>query len=207
MLAVDLISKYFPDLSEKQQSQFDLLPRIYQEWNDKINVVSRKDIDELPVRHILHSLAIAKAKPLPEGSTVLDLGTGGGFPGIPLAIFYPSIRFHLVDSVGKKIKVVNEVIDHLSLSNITAEHIRAERVKDTYDFVVTRAVAPARQLFNWTHQRFKKDITAEQGIIALKGGDLTDELSALKRPYQEIAIADIFEEDFFETKKVIFIPM
>ena len=204
----EALNTYFPDLSAEQKDQFKAIGPLYSEWNEKINVISRKDIDELYTRHILHSLAIVKFLQFVPSSRILDLGTGGGFPGIPLAIYFPACHFHLVDSIGKKISVVKEVAKALDLTNVTAEHARVERVGGQYDFIVSRAVARSRQLFQWTHQKIsrKNQNTLENGWILLKGGDLTEEMQELKRPYQEVAIPTYFTEDFFDTKKIIYIP-
>ena len=171
--------------------------------------MSRKDIDQLYERHILHSLAIAKFISFSPGSEILDLGTGGGFPGIPLAILFPESRFHLVDSIGKKIAVVNEVANALELDNLTAEHQRVEKVKEKYDFIVSRAVARTKQLFIWTHQKIKKEGINEidNGMILLKGGDLNEEMKEFKRPYSQTNLSDFFQEEFFETKKIIYVPV
>lgn len=205
---VEIILKYFPSLSAQQQSQFEQLYDLYKEWNSKINVISRKDIDELYVRHVLHSLAIARLIQFTNGTKVLDIGTGGGFPGIPLAIYFPKSDFHLVDSIGKKIKVVEEVSSSIGLKNLTAEHQRAEKVKGQFDFVVSRAVARTKILFQWTHQKIKQENINQlsNGLILLKGGDLDEEMKEFGRPYQQIDIRDYFEEDFFDTKKLIYIP-
>lgn len=203
----NIIHKYFPDLSENQKSQLDQLGDLYVYWNEKINVISRKDIDELYERHVLHSLAIAKFIDFQKGSQILDIGTGGGFPGIPLAILFPESNFLLVDSIAKKIKVVNEVAQSIDLTNLIAAHKRAEQVKQTFDYIVTRAVAKTKQLINWSHQLIEKnDAQTHSGYILLKGGNLSEELKEIKRPYQEINISDYFKEDFFETKKIIYIP-
>jgi 16S rRNA (guanine527-N7)-methyltransferase len=206
---MDIILKYFPDLTEKQKDLFSQLQELYTIWNAQINVISRKDIDALYEKHVLHSLGIAKVYQFAAGSKVLDVGTGGGFPGIPLAIMFPEVQFHLVDSIGKKIKVVNEVSAALGLTNVTAQHERAENVKGTYDFVVSRAVTRMKPFIGWIHQKFeKRSINAlDNGILYLKGGDLEEELSEAKRPYQEHLLSDFFEEEFFETKKVIYVPM
>ncbi len=206
---MDIILKYFPDLSEEQKAQFDQLLELYTFWNAQINVISRKDIDALYEKHVLHSLGIAKVIDFAAGTKVLDVGTGGGFPGIPLAIMYPDVQFHLVDSIGKKIKVVLEVTNALGLKNLTAQHERAENVKGTFDFVVSRAVTKMKPFIAWIHQKFEtRSINSlDNGILYLKGGDLTEELKEAKRPYQEHLLSDLFDEAFFETKKVVFVPM
>lgn len=200
--------KYFPDLNDHQKEQFSQLEELYTEWNEKINVISRKDIDELYVRHVLHSLAIAKVMKFKPGSKVLDVGTGGGFPGIPLAIFFPEVQFHLVDSIQKKILVVNEVIDALGLNNAKAEVIRAEKIKDKYDFVVSRAVTQMPKFVGWVRNKIKKEEknSLPNGILYLKGGDLTEELkdfpSAIEYP-----ISDYYNHEFFDTKKVVYLGL
>ena len=204
---MDRILKYFPELTTSQQAQFELLANLYPNWNEKINVISRKDIDQLMVNHVLHSLSIAKSTPLTGAKRVLDVGTGGGFPGIPLAIMYPEIEFTLVDSIGKKINVVQDIADKLKLQNVTAIHARAEKTKKGFDVIVTRAVAKSQKLINWVHNKFDDDSHhLYKGIIALKGGDLTEELDEIKKSYVETNISDLFDEPFFETKKIIFIP-
>jgi len=194
-----VISKHFPDLTELQKKQFDALGDLYTDWNSKINLISRKDIDELYVRHILHSLGIAKVKTFENGSQILDVGTGGGFPGIPLAILFPEVQFTLIDSIGKKIKVVEEVAKTLQLTNVTAQHIRAQEVKGMYDFVVSRAVTRVKPFYSWVRTKIKP----QGAIFFLKGGDLDEEIAELNRPYREINLSDFFKEEFFETKKVI----
>jgi 16S rRNA (guanine527-N7)-methyltransferase len=203
-----IIANYFPDLLSAQLEQFRQLGPLYSEWNEKINVISRKDIDELYERHVLHSLAIAKFTTFKPGTQLLDVGTGGGFPGIPLAIMFPEVHFHLVDSIGKKIKVVEEIARTIGLTNVTAEHNRMEKIKGPFDFIVSRAVAPTKQLYNWTHQSISKVSrnSLDNGWILLKGGDLKQELKEAKLPYQMTAISDYFSEAFFETKQVIYIP-
>lgn len=205
---MQLIQKYFKDLSPLQIQQFSQLQELYKDWNLKINVVSRKDIDELYVRHVLHSLGIAKIIEFKSGSKVMDVGTGGGFPGLPLAILFPETQFHLVDSIGKKIKVVNEVAQGLGLQNVKTTHGRVEDVKDTYDFIVSRAVAQMETFVRWTRGRIAKKQQHElkNGILYLKGGDLTEEL----KKYTSAKIYDLstyFEEDFYDTKKVVHLGM
>ena len=204
------ILKYFPNLTAEQQNQFAALLPLYKEWNEKINVVSRKDIDNLNLHHVLHSLAIAKFMGFKDGSHILDLGTGGGFPGIPLAILYPSVNFLLVDSTAKKIRVVQEVATALGLKNVEAQHIRVEDIKGVqFDFVVTRAVTVLDQLFRWSRRLIKnKHINIlPNGIIALKGGNIREEVKALgKGQYVDVTpISKIFEEDYFEEKVVAYI--
>lgn len=205
---MDLIKKYFPELTGAQILQFEQLENLYKEWNAQINVVSRKDIDELYVRHVLHSLGIAKVQLFKPKSTILDIGTGGGFPGIPLAILFPEVNFYLVDSIGKKIKVVNEVVTSLGLTNVKGEHIRAEKVKGQFDFIVSRAVTNMDGFMKWTKGKIKKKSIHEikNGILYLKGGDLSEEL----QNFPKATLYDLptyFEESFFETKKVVHIPI
>lgn len=209
MPGAEIIFKYFPDLSELQKKQFSQLFDLYVEWNTKINVISRKDIDNLYINHVLHSLGIAKVNTFKKGATVLDVGTGGGFPGIPLAILFPDTHFHLVDSIGKKITVVKEVAKGVGLQNVTAEQIRAEQVKGKYDFVVSRAVTRLKEFYSWIHQKVKSESvhTLDNGILYLKGGDLDAELAELKRLHQVFELSDYFSEEFFETKKVVFVPI
>lgn len=205
---MDIILKYFPELTEKQKSQFASLKELYAEWNSKINVISRKDIDQLYERHILHSLAIAKVISFKDKSEILDIGTGGGFPGIPLAILFPECNFHLVDSIAKKIKVVNEVASSLKLTNINAQQQRAEKIKSQYDFVVSRAVTAFPLFYNWVRTKIKKNSKNDlkNGILYLKGGDLREELKDFKREITTFEISEFFTEPFFETKKVIYLP-
>ena len=205
---MELILNYFPNLSEEQIAQFSKLQDLYEDWNLKINVVSRKDIDELYLRHVLHSLGIAKVIQFKSNAKVMDVGTGGGFPGIPLAIMFPETQFHLVDSIGKKIKVVNEVVAGLGLENVKTTHGRVEAVKEAYDFIVSRAVAQMETFVRWTKGKIAKKQNHElkNGILYLKGGDLTEEL----QKYTTATIYDLpnyFEESFFETKKVVHLPL
>ncbi len=204
----NLVFKYFPNLSEIQQNQFLLLEDLYKDWNQKINVVSRKDIDELYLRHVLHSLGIAKVQAFKSGASVMDVGTGGGFPGVPLAILFPEVRFTLVDSIGKKIKVVDEVVAGLGLENITTINDRVEAIRGQFDFIVSRAVAAMPTFVHWVKGKIKKDSHHEKknGILYLKGGDLEEELKAY-RTVEVVALADYFEEDFFGTKKLVYLPM
>lgn len=204
-----VIFNYFPNLTVVQRKQFEALGGLYREWNEKINVVSRKDVDNLYVNHVLHSLGIAKVCTFLPGAEILDVGTGGGFPGIPLAILFPETAFHLVDSIGKKITVVKEVSKALGLVNIEAEQIRAEQLKHRYDFIVSRAVTQMEEFYGWVHNKVKKESSheMENGILYLKGGDLEEELNQLKRPYQLYDLTTYFSEEFFQTKKVVYIPM
>jgi 16S rRNA (guanine527-N7)-methyltransferase len=202
------IKQYFPELSDVQIKQFEQLESIYKNWNAQINVISRKDIDELYLRHVLHSLAIAKVVQSKAKTKILDVGTGGGFPGIPLAILFPECEFVLVDSIQKKIKVVQEVANELGLENVKAMQIRAEKVVGEFDFIVSRAVTKMDAFINWVRKKIKKKQNHEikNGILYLKGGDLTEELS--KFPNAKLHnISDFFTEDFFETKKVVHLPI
>lgn len=205
---MDIILKYFPELTELQREQFARLKDLYQDWNFKINVVSRKDIDEIYIRHVLHSLAIAKVQAFKAGAHILDVGTGGGFPGVPLAILYPQVNFHLVDSIGKKIKVVNEVVEGLELTNVKTTNDRVENVSGQYDFIVSRAVAQMETFVRWVKGRIAKKSNHElkNGILYLKGGDLTEELQKYTT-HTMYNLQTFFEEDFFETKKVVHLPM
>ena len=202
------ILKYFPDLTQIQILQFQKLENLYQDWNAKINVISRKDIDELYTKHILHSLAIAKIQKFEAGTYILDVGTGGGFPGIPLAILFPETRFYLIDVILKKIKVVQAVAEALELKNVKAEQIRAENVKGDFDFIVSRAVTNMPDFVSWIKDKIKKINKHElkNGILYLKGGDLTEELKDFPKA-TEYNISDFFENDFFETKKVVHVPL
>lgn len=205
---MEVILKYFPNLTENQQHQFGLLAELYSDWNAKINVVSRKDIESLYERHVLHSLGIAKVTSFVPGTKIMDVGTGGGFPGIPLAILFPEVDFYLIDVIGKKIKVVQEVAFALGLKNVIAEQKRAEMVKTQFDFVVSRAVTNMPDFVNWVqHKIKKKDSNAlSNGILYLKGGDLTQELESFPQAV-EFSLSNYFEEEFFETKKVVYLPL
>ncbi|MGB5942036.1 MAG: 16S rRNA (guanine(527)-N(7))-methyltransferase RsmG [Leeuwenhoekiella sp.] len=205
---METILKYFPNLTPEQNAQFKMLSDLYKDWNLKINVVSRKDIDEIYLRHVLHSLAIAKVQPFLPESHILDVGTGGGFPGIPLAILFPETQFHLIDSIGKKIKVVEEVVAGLQLKNVKATNDRVENVAGNYDFIVSRAVAQMETFVHWTKGKIakKSNHQLKNGILYLKGGDLTNEL-AIYQTVQVYDITDYFNEDFFETKKVVYLPL
>lgn len=205
---MELILTHFPELSETQKQQFNQLQEIYTFWNAQINVISRKDIDELYLKHVLHSLAIAKVQPFKPKTSVLDVGTGGGFPGIPLAILFPETNFYLVDSIGKKIKVVNEVIAALDLKNVKAEVIRAENVKGEFDFIVSRAVTNMEDFAQWIKNKIakKQRHTLKNGILYLKGGDLTEELKSFTNATL-FNLTTYFNDPFFETKKVVHIPL
>ena len=205
---MELIRQYFPELTKDQLHKFSLLQELYQDWNLKINVVSRKDIDELYLRHVLHSLGIAKVQEFKPGASILDVGTGGGFPGIPLAILFPETNFHLVDSIGKKIKVVNEVSEGLALKNLKATNARVEDIGGKYDFIVSRAVAIMPTFVYWVRGKIAKQSRHElkNGILYLKGGDLSEELAEF--PQATIyPLSDYFKEEFFETKKVVHLPL
>lgn len=208
-MSLEIIFHYFSGLSGEQRRQFGQLYPLYKGWNEKINVISRKDIDNLYVHHVLHSLGIAKVISFTEGTEVLDVGTGGGFPGIPLAILFPNVNFHLVDSIGKKIKVVNAVSKELGLTNVSAHQVRAEEIKSTYDFVVSRAVTNLGEFYSWTNRKIKRQsINAmPNGILYLKGGELEDELAGIVQPAQVFHLSDYFIEEFFLTKKVVYIPV
>lgn len=203
----DLILKYFLDITPAQQQQFARLQELYTLWNSQINVISRKDIDLLYERHVLHSLGIAKVMAFAPGTNVLDVGTGGGFPGIPLAILFPDTNFHLVDSIGKKIKVVNEVALALGLQNVKGTHARAEEIKEKFDFVVSRAVTQLKDFYPWVKGKFNKanNNKLPNGILYLKGGDLTQEIADAGLTVQQYHLKDYFEEEFFETKQVIYV--
>ncbi len=199
------IKEHFPHLSDTQLLQLEKMVEVYTYWNERINVISRKDMEHFYERHVLHSLAIAKLFEFKEGMKILDLGTGGGFPGIPLAIVFPEVHFHLVDSIGKKINVVNEAVQALGLKNVSTEHNRVENVKGHFDFVVTRAVARLETLIHWVNSKmkFNKEHPKLSGLICLKGGDLTEEIKNVKWEIKGYPISTIFKGDFYDTKKVI----
>ena len=219
-MPMDKILKYFPEITERQKEQFAALLPLYEDWNSKINVISRKDMDNFYEHHVLHSLAIAKVQPFKPMAEILDVGTGGGFPGIPLAILFPDARFHLIDSIGKKIKVVQSVAKQLELTNVRTEQIRAEQLRGEYDFIVSRAVTDLSQFTQWVRGKVStiQYHKLRNGILYLKGGDLTDELAPFKKndltdelaPFKKKArtwdISDFFQEDYFLTKKVIYLP-
>ena len=204
-MSVSLILKYFPEITDEQKQQFEKLEQLYTEWNEKINVISRKDMDGLYEKHILHSLGIAKVMPFADGTKVLDVGTGGGFPGIPLAILFPEVSFTLIDSIGKKIKVVEAVSEGLGLKNVTAVHGRAEKLKEKFHFVVSRAVTQMPEFLRWLKGKFEKEQFNEKhnGVLYLKGGDLAEELVGLR--CEIFQLKNYFEEEFFDTKKVVYL--
>ena len=207
MQTVELIYSHFPDLTERQRDQFAALFDLYSEWNAKINVISRKDMESFYEKHVLHSLGIAKVYTFLPGQRVLDVGTGGGFPGIPLAILFPETQFHLVDSIGKKIKVVLAVADALGLENVRADHGRAEEFKGPYDFVVSRAVTQMQRFVPWIKGKIsQKNLDSERinGLLFLKGGDLAEELGTMKARIS--SLSNFFTSEFFETKKVVYLP-
>jgi 16S rRNA (guanine527-N7)-methyltransferase len=206
--SIDIILKYFPNLTGSQKEQFGRLGELYELWNGQINVISRKDMEYLYEKHVLHSLGIAKVCSFVDDTDILDVGTGGGFPGIPLAIMFPNCNFHLVDSIGKKIKVVTEVANALGLKNVKAEHQRAENIQGSYDFVVSRAVTRMAPFVDWIKYKFNKNHfnPLDNGILYLKGGDLAEELAEAKRKYTMYDLPSFYEEEFFETKKVVYLP-
>ena len=207
MQGTELLLKYFPGLTKEQQTAFDKLGEVYTEWNDEINVISRKDIDNLYQHHVLHSLAIAKFIRFRNGTKVMDLGTGGGFPGVPLAILFPECRFHLVDSIGKKLKVIEAAKEAVGLKNIFTFHSRAEDMEYRYDFVVSRAVAPLKELMRWSTTKFLPKHLNEKrnGLICLKGGDLTAEKAGIKI-VETTPLSVYYSEDFFQDKSLVYVP-
>ena len=204
---MEIIKKYFPDINDQQLEKFSQLGELYQYWNQRINVISRKDIDELYERHVLHSLAISKIIQFKDGTKILDVGTGGGFPGIPLAILFPNVKFTLIDSIGKKIKVVNSVSEAIGLKNVEGIHTRVQDLKQQYDFVISRAVTNLPDFFTWikgkVHGKSENDL--KNGVIYLKGGDFDHELLEINKDFKVFSIDDWFEESFFETKKVVYV--
>lgn len=204
---MELLLRYFPNLTEEQIRQFGMLQALYAEWNAKINVISRKDIENLYQNHVVHSLAIAKVVEFVPGTKIMDVGTGGGFPGIPLAILFPMAKFHLVDSIGKKIKVVEGVATAIGLKNISWEHTRAEEVNDEFDFVVSRAVTRLPDFYEWVKGKFSpiNCNTLNNGILYLKGGDLTEELSQINRSIRQFPLSDWYSEEFYQEKKVVYV--
>jgi 16S rRNA (guanine527-N7)-methyltransferase len=205
---MDIILKYFPDLTPDQREKFSKLKPIYEEWNEKINVISRKDMEHFYEKHVLHSLGIAKVIEFKPGTKILDIGTGGGFPGIPLAILFPETHFHLVDSIGKKITVVKDVARQLKLSNVEAQQTRAEDLVRRYDFIVSRAVTRFANFLPWVKGKFKREDFNEfqNGILLLKGGDVDEEMEERDLSYVSYHLDDYFKEEFFETKKVVYVP-
>ena len=205
---MELIQRYFPNLSDLQYKQLKALGELYSDWNAKINVISRKDMEHFYERHVLHSLAIAKVIQFKPETQILDVGTGGGFPGVPLAILFPEVSFHLVDSIGKKIKVVQEVSNALELTNLSAEHARAEQVSGQFDFVVSRAVTRLTEFYPWVQNKFNKKSfnDLDNGILYLKGVDLIEEFDQLKKPYQLFSLKDYYTEEWFESKGLVFVP-
>ena len=203
----EALFSYFPELTAEQKQQFGGLPELYELWNNQINVISRKDIDQLFERHVLHSLGIAKVMPFLPGEKVLDVGTGGGFPGIPLAIMFPGTQFFLVDSIGKKIKVVQEVANALGLKNVRAAHVRAEQVDEKFDFVVSRAVTRLKDFHPWIKNKYNKQSknVLPNGLLYLKGGDLTGEITESGLKVEQYYLKDFFKEEFFDTKQVIYV--
>ncbi|MEY3397885.1 MAG: Ribosomal small subunit methyltransferase [Bacteroidota bacterium] len=208
-LPFSAIQHYFPELDEFRLKQLERLVPLYQEWNAQINVISRKDMDHFVERHVLHSLSIARFTKFSPGSRIMDLGTGGGFPAVPLAIYFPEVQFVAVDSIGKKIKVVQEVVNALGITNVEAIHSRAETVKGPFDFVVSRAVADLSELVKWTsHLISRKDNNAlPNGLICLKGGDLTEEIKPFRKAAQVYDLSSWYSESFFETKKLVYLPL
>ena len=216
-MGIEVITKYFSDFTPKQIDQFTALEELYTEWNAKINVISRKDIDSLYEKHVLHSLAIAALFNFPAGIDIIDIGTGGGFPGVPLAIFFPEVRFHLVDSIGKKLKIIEAVKEAIGLTNVTTQHTRAEEIKNRkFDFAVSRAVAPLKDLWRWSKPLLKSEryelAEAEEaesiksGLICLKGGDLSQEISDSGLRPKMIEINNVFDEEYFKEKYLLYVP-
>lgn len=209
IVEINILKKYFPELNEQQLIQLQKLPALYSDWNDKINVISRKDIDNIVIHHLLHSLAVARFIHFKPGTEILDIGTGGGFPGIPLAIIFPECKFTLADSIGKKIKVVNEVATTIGLQNVQGIHTRAESINMQFDFVVSRATAPLDDLVHWSKGKIKKQSNHERknGLIALKGGDINEEIKLHAKKTTIELLTNYFDEPYFETKKLVYVPM
>lgn len=206
---MNFISKYFPELTAKQREQFSTMLRLYPEWNEKINVISRKDIENLELNHILHSLALVKFIKFVPGTTIMDLGTGGGLPGLPLAVYFPDVKFHLVDRVGKKLKVAQDIAQQIGLSNVTFQHGDVLEVKSKFDFVVSRAVMPLPDMVKLVRRFISKDNSnaIPNGLLCLKGGELQHELAPYKREILVDEISIYFKEDFFNTKKIVYLPL
>lgn len=209
MNGITLLQKYFPELNEQQIQQFEKLPLLYKEWNEKINVISRKDIDNLMLHHIIHSLAIAKFIAFKPHTEIMDIGTGGGFPGIPLAIFFPECKFTLVDSIGKKIKVVEAISNSMELKNVNPVHSRAEDIRQQFDFIISRATAPLADLVKWSKGKIRAEShnSINNGLICLKGGEIDTEIRDYVKKVAILSLKVSFSEDFFETKKLIYLPM
>lgn len=206
---MEIIEKYFPNLTDKQRQQFAELYPLYLDWNSKINLISRKDIENLYLHHILHSLGIAKLITFKAGTEIMDVGTGGGFPGIPLAILFPEVQFHLVDRIGKKVMVANEIAIAIGLENVTVRHCGAEEEKRQFDFIVSRAVMPLTDLVNIVKKNVKKKQinSLPNGLICLKGGELRHEILPFKNKTMEVDLKDYYEEEFFHTKKIVYVPL
>ncbi len=206
---MDFINKYFPELTATQREQFSTMLRLYPEWNEKINVISRKDIDNLEINHILHSLALVKFVKFTPGTTVMDLGTGGGFPGLPLAVYFPNVKFHLVDRIGKKLKVAQDIAQQAGLSNVTFQHGDVLEVKDRFHFVVSRAVMPLPDMVKLVRRFISADNhnAIPNGLLCLKGGELEQELARYRNQVLVDDISSYFKEDFFKTKKIVYLPI
>ena len=202
------VLQYFSDFTDAQSLQFETLESLYKEWNDKINVISRKDIEHLYLKHVLHSLSIAAVFDFADETSIIDIGTGGGFPGIPLAIYFPKVQFHLVDSIGKKLKVVQEIVSALEIKNVTVQHIRAEEIKNRkFDFAISRAVAPLKDLWKWSKPLLTKKNKNDfiNGLICLKGGDLSNEISESKLRPKQVELKNIFKEEYFKEKYLLYV--